>query len=190
MPALRPAGAPTPPEQRTQADARDGGAPMELPIRVLALCNGHRTRAIFPEAMLNAREDLCAHAAGSTPREQPHPVGLSVFRAHGIAIDGLRSKSSDEFASDRTAAPRFDMVITSCDAAAGTACPLWHTATPRADGSLPDPSGIGEGEDDAFARTFAMLAARIDRFAALPPAQIDFAGLAAALNEIGSSTTP
>lgn len=163
---------------------------MEVPLRILALCTGNRARSIMAEAMFNAREEFVAHSAGSTPKDAPHPVGLETLRAHGIATDGLRSKSWDEFARGRPDAPTFDVVITLCDNAAGEACPLWHGAPVRVHWGLPDPADIGEGEAAAFAATYERLRTRIDRFAALPLTELDEPALAAALQEIGVTKEP
>ena len=159
------------------------------PTKVLALCTGNRARSIMAEAMFNALPQFEAHSAGSQPKAEPHPIGVAVLSEHGVATDGLRSKSWDEFAADDAGAPCFDVVLTLCDDAAGESCPLWHGAPVHAHWSLTDPADI-EGEREAFEATYERLRVRIDRFAALPLGELDGAALAEALNEIGRTTKP
>jgi arsenate reductase (thioredoxin) len=72
-----------------------------------------------------------AYSAGSSPRanQQPNPLSLQVLQRAGVSVQGLRSKSWDEFAAPQ--APQMDLIITVCDNAAGEVCPIWpgHPAT-------------------------------------------------------------
>ena len=71
------------------------------PINVLFLCTHNSARSILAEALLNhiGGDRFRAFSAGSSPREnqQPNPIGIETLKAAGIATDGLRSKSWDEF---------------------------------------------------------------------------------------------
>ncbi|RYF37365.1 MAG: arsenate reductase ArsC, partial [Comamonadaceae bacterium] len=120
----------------------------EKPINVLFLCTHNSARSILAEAILNhiGKGRFRAFSAGSSPREnqQPNPLGLQVLQGAGIATEGLRSKSWDEFAlSD---APHMDLVITVCDNAAGEQCPYWPGQPATAHWGYADPSAV-EGSD-------------------------------------------
>jgi arsenate reductase len=89
--------------------------------------------------------------------------------AYGIEAGAPRSKSWDEFA--RAGAPVMDVVVTVCDNAAGETCPIWpaREGTPpkKLHWSFPDPAaatGSDEEKRAAFARVFAEIKTRIDRF--------------------------
>jgi arsenate reductase len=138
---------------------------------ILFLCTGNSARSILAESLVNDPSvgggRFRAFSAGSHPKGQIHPLALAILREHGHAIDGLRSKSWEEFgAAD---APRMDYVITVCDNAAAEVCPMWpgHPATEH--WGLPDPAAV-EGNDEhrraAFQATYEDLRARIGAFLA------------------------
>jgi protein-tyrosine-phosphatase len=144
------------------------------PLNVLFLCTHNSARSILAEAVLNhiAHGRFHAYSAGSSPREnqQPNPLGLQVLRSAGIATDGLRSKSWDEFAAP--GAPHMDLIITVCDNAAGEVCPVWPGHPATAHWGYPDPSA-GEGSDAdklaAFRHTLHALHQRLELLLNLPP---------------------
>ena len=124
-------------------------------INVLFLCTHNSARSILAEATLNhhGKARFKAYSAGSTPRpnQQPHPLGLQVLAAAGVATEGLRSKSWDEFAT--ADAPHMDLVITVCNDAAGEVCPYWPGHPATAHWGYADPS-ITEGGDEKKAEAF------------------------------------
>ena len=155
------------------------------PINVLFLCTHNSARSILAEALLNhiGKGRFRAFSAGSSPRDnqQPNPIGIETLKAAGIATDGLRSKSWDEFAkpvrSDgraseastaptggsaahavasvgATSPPVMNLVITVCDNAAGEVCPYWPGQPATAHWGYEDPSADKDGvvRDDAHKR--------------------------------------
>jgi arsenate reductase len=147
------------------------------PFNVLFLCTGNSARSILAEALANHRAigggKFTAYSAGSQPKGAPHPLALETLRAHGLATEGLRSKSWDEFA--RPEAPVLDFVITVCDAAAGEACPFWPGQPVTAHWGVEDPPAAGDeaAQRAAFKNAYLILKRRIELFAALPFEKLD-----------------
>ena len=145
----------------------------EKTLNVLFLCTHNSARSILAEAILNhiGTGRFKAWSAGSSPREnqQPNPLGLQVLKSAGISIDGLRSKSWDEFAG--ADAPQMDLVITVCDNAAGEVCPYWPGQPATAHWGYPDPSDV-QGTDaqrlEAFRQTLHAMKRRLDILLSLP----------------------
>ena len=150
----------------------------EKPINILFLCTHNSARSILAEALLNhmGKGRFRAYSAGSSPREnqRPNPLGLEVLKAAGIATEGLRSKSWDEFAMPDT--PVMDLVVTVCDNAAGEVCPFWPGHPATAHWSYADPSET-EGNEaqkrEAFRQTMLAIHHRLELFVNLPPAAVE-----------------
>ena len=148
------------------------------PLNVLFLCTHNSARSILAEALLNDRgkDRFKAYSAGSSPREnqQPNPLGLQVLQKAGIATEGLRSKSWDEFASP--GAPKMDLIITVCDNAAGEVCPIWPGHPATAHWGYPDPSE-GDGSDaeklEAFRKTMHAMKRRLELLIGLPKDKLE-----------------
>lgn len=147
-------------------------------LNVLFLCTHNSARSILAEAILNhiGRGRFKGYSAGSHPRDnqQPNPLGLQVLQQAGISIEGLHSKSWDEFG--KPDAPPMDLVITVCDNAAGEVCPYWPGQPATAHWGYPDPSA-GDGTDaqklEAFRQTLHALKRRLDILISLPAEKLE-----------------
>lgn len=147
-------------------------------LNVLFLCTHNSARSILAEALLNDMgiDSFKAYSAGSSPREnqKPNPLGLQVLQSAGISIEGLRSKSWDEFASPD--APKMDLIITVCDNAAGEVCPIWPGHPATAHWGYPDPSE-GNGTDaeklEAFRKTMHAMKRRLEILISLPKPKLE-----------------
>ncbi|BEU95327.1 arsenate reductase ArsC [Acidovorax sp. DW039] len=163
------------------------------PLNVLFLCTHNSARSILAEALLNAMGEgrFKAYSAGSSPRDnqQPHPLGLQVLRNAGIATDGLRSKSWDEFAAPD--APHMDLIITVCDNAAGEVCPIWPGHPATAHWGYADPSA-GDGTEaqklEAFRKTLHDIQRRLSLLISLPADKLQHAMLQSTARELSAST--
>lgn len=159
-------------------------------FNVLFLCTGNSARSILAEATLNdiGRDRFRAFSAGSHPTGKVNPFALDLLQKNRIPIEGLRSKSWDEFAA--AGAPALDFVITVCDSAAGEVCPLWPGQPVLAHWGVPDPAAV-EGTDDhkrhAFLSAYSTLRRRIELFVSLPLNKLERAALQQRLRDIGAA---
>jgi len=148
------------------------------PLNVLFLCTHNSARSILAEALLNhlGKGRFKAYSAGSTPRQnqQPNPLALETLSQAGISVDGLYSKSWDEFG--QPGAPHMDLVITVCDNAAGETCPFWPGQPATAHWGYADPSAA-EGDEEhkrkAFIQTLHLMRKRLEIFVNLPAESLD-----------------
>ena len=159
----------------------------EKQYNVLVLCTGNSARSVLGEVLFNVigKGKFKAYSAGSKPAGKVNPGALEWLQKNGHSIDGLRSKSWDEFATPE--APKFDFIFTVCDNAAGEACPIWLGHPMTAHWGIPDPAHI-EGDDArrvAFNKAADQLARRIQLFMSLPIEKLDALTLKAKLVEIG-----
>ena len=162
---------------------------------VLFLCTGNSARSIMAEALLNywGKGRFRAYSAGSQPKGDVHPLALETLQRNRLPIDGLRSKSWNEFA--KPDAPALQFVFTVCDNAASEVCPVWPGRPTTAHWGVADPAAV-EGTDDekrrAFNNAFRELDARIKIFTSLRLEMLDRMTLERQLREIGktSASTP
>ena len=161
---------------------------MSAPFNVLFLCTGNSARSILAESALNRMGEgrFVAYSAGSQPKGEVHPLALDLLEAQGFPIEGLRSKSWDEF--ERPGAPKMDFIFTVCDNAASEVCPVWPGQPMSAHWGIADPAAT-EGSDaerhPAFAEAYRQLTNRISIFTSLPLLTLDKISLQKRLNEIG-----
>ena len=143
---------------------------------VLFLCTGNSARSIMAEAILNHRGRGRFHAfsAGSHPSGIVRPESLKQIELAGLATEGLRSKSWDEFASPD--APPIHFTFTVCDNAANEICPIWPGHPMTAHWGIPDPAAVQGTPEEiarAFCDAFSILDRRISLFLALPLATLE-----------------
>jgi arsenate reductase len=161
---------------------------------VLILCTHNSARSVLAEGMLGhwaakLGRDVQAHSAGSAPSGRINPFALEALAHAGVATDGFRSKSWDEFSTD--GAPPLSIVITVCDSAAAETCPVFFGGTGgppvKVHWGYPDPSnaeGGDTGKRRAFELTRQAIGYRMLQLLALPLATMDRASLQRALNDI------
>jgi arsenate reductase (thioredoxin) len=154
----------------------------------LFLCTGNSARSIMAEAILNhkAKGRLTAYSAGSHPSGKVRPESLGQLELAGISIEGLRSKSWDEFAAP--GAPPMHFIFTVCDNAANEVCPIWPGHPMTAHWGVPDPaaaSGAPAEIERAFRDAFSILDRRIGLFLALPFATLERLAMQREIDSIG-----
>lgn len=137
--------------------------------RVLFLCTGNSCRSQMAQAVLNkiGQGRFEAVSAGSKPAGYVHPRALALLQEFGYPVDGLRSKSLEEFR-----AQAFDLVITVCDRAK-EACPVWPGAQ-MIHWSFPDPAeavGTDAERRAAFRDVYDQIYRRLTAFIASPQDQ-------------------
>jgi protein-tyrosine-phosphatase len=139
---------------------------------VLFLCTGNSARSIMAEAVLNHRGKgrFRAFSAGSHPRGEVHPLTLETLGRARIPLEGLRSKSWDEFSGP--GAPVIDRVVTVCGHAASEECPYFEGAPARDHWGIDDPASVDGSVDErrrAFERALSEIDARVTDFLASHP---------------------
>jgi arsenate reductase len=149
---------------------------MPKPCNILVLCTGNSARSILAEALINTlgAGRFKAYSAGSHPTGTVNPFAIEQVRALGYPVEGLRSKSWDEFS--QPGAPRMDFVVTVCDNAAGEVCPLWPGQPVKAHWGFPDPAaavGADEQKRAAFALALRQIRHRVQLFLDLPLESLD-----------------
>jgi arsenate reductase (thioredoxin) len=159
------------------------------PYNVLFLCTGNSARSILAESSLTARGRgrFRAFSAGSHPTGRVNPLAIDLLERMKLPVEGLRSKSWDEFAAP--GAPPLDFVITVCDDAAGELCPIWPGQPMTAHWGVEDPAAAGGSQIErtgAFREAFRILDRRVELFTSLPLHSLDRLALTAKLRAIGS----
>lgn len=156
-----------------------------MTTNVLILCTHNSARSVLAECMLNhwagkLGRDVRAFSAGSAPGAGPNPHALQALRHAGVDVNGVRSKSWDEFALPQ--APQMRVVITVCDSAASETCPYWPGSPVKVHWGYPDPSAAPPADKaQAFELTRQALGYRMLQLLALPMETMDDATLQAAL---------
>lgn len=164
-------------------------------LNVLFLCTGNSARSILAEAMMNHQAigggKFRAFSAGSHPTGAIDPLALELLGQHRIQIEGLRSKSWDEFAVPD--APHMHFVFTVCDQAAAEQCPVWPGQPMTARWGVPDPAAAASSDAErrrAFLEALLLLRRRIELFASLPLDKLTRLALQERLDDIGRDEPP
>jgi arsenate reductase len=158
--------------------------------KTLFLCTGNSARSLMAECSLTrwGGGRFRAFSAGSHPKPAPHPLALELLRQLHYDVEGLRSKSWDEFAAP--GAPPLDFVFTVCDWARGEACPIWPGQPMTAHWGSDDPV-MAEGSDEEKLRIFRRIYTEIDNrikiFTSLPIESLDRLALKRKLEAIGKT---
>jgi arsenate reductase len=161
---------------------------MHKPYNILVLCTGNSARSILGEALFNTlgAGRFKAYSAGSHPTGKVNSFAIEQVQRLGYPVDGLRSKSWDEFA--QPGAPELDFVITVCDNAAGEVCPFWPGQPITAHWGFPDPAAV-EGTDEekraAFTQIFHQMRNRVQLLLSLPLETLDRMAIEKQVRNIG-----
>jgi arsenate reductase len=161
---------------------------MQAHYKVLFLCTGNSARSIMAEAIMNlrGRPSFTSYSAGSHPAGEVRKEAIKQLEIARVPVNGLRSKSWDEFA--RPGAPKLDFVFTVCDNAAKEVCPVWPGQPMTARWGIPDPGavvGTPEEMQKAFRDAFFVLERRIGLFLSLPLASLDRLAIKKEIDQIG-----
>ena len=161
---------------------------MQKTYNILILCTGNSARSIMAEALINTMGAgrFKAYSAGSRPTGKVNLFAIELVQALGYPVEGLRSKSWDEFA--QTGAPQMDFVVTVCDYAAGEMCPLWPGHPVTAHWGFPDPAAV-EGSDEvkraAFALAMRQIRKRVQLFISQPLETLDRMAIEDRMRDLG-----
>jgi arsenate reductase (thioredoxin) len=158
------------------------------PYNVLFVGAGNSARSLMAEVLLNfwGRGRFSAHSAGTHPSGQVDPITIEILEHSHLPVEGLRSKSLDEF--ERPEAPRLDFLFTVCGRVSPEAHPAWPGQPVVAHWGGDDPAAVTGSEDErrrAFRRAFHELDARIKLFTSLRLESLDPAALRKQLEQIG-----
>ena len=161
---------------------------MQKPYNILVLCTGNSARSIMAEALFNTMGAgrFKAYSAGSHPTGKVNPFAIEQVQQLGYPLDGLRSKSWDEFAEPN--APELDFVITVCDNAAGEVCPFWPGQPVTAHWGFPDPAAVAGTDEEkraAFTRVFHQMRNRVQLLLSLPLETLDRMAIEKQVRAIG-----
>jgi arsenate reductase len=154
----------------------------------LFLCTGNSARSIMAECIMARLGEgrFKSYSAGSHPADSVNPYALDLLRQFNHPIEGLRSKSWEEFAAP--GASKMDFVFTVCDNAAGEVCPVWPGQPMTAHWPFPDPAAFAgpKAEKRAlFAEVYGQIHNRVGAFVSLPVDSLDGLSLKRRLDELG-----
>jgi len=143
----------------TATDTQSG---VDNRMRVLFVCTGNSARSIMAEALTRKHggDAFEVFSAGTDPRGIS-PLTVRALQDAGLPIDGLSSKSVQEFLGQR-----FDYVITVCDQARQS-CPVFPGSHQSLHWGYEDPAeatGTDEERLQVFRSVLTQLGLRINEF--------------------------
>ncbi len=146
------------------------------PFNVLFVCPDNSARSIMAESIMNGMygNRFKAYSAAPSPKGHVDPYAAASLYKAGFSLDGLRSKSWDEFAKD--GAPELDFVFLLSKEIAQESCPQWPGRPAVAIWDISNPETVADTEvmrHLACADTFRMLCNRIGSFGVLPQKSLD-----------------
>jgi len=161
---------------------------MHKTYNILMLCTGNSARSIMGEVLFNTMGAgrFKAYSAGSHPTGKVNSFAIEQVQRLGYPVDGLRSKSWDEFALPD--APHMDFVITVCDKAAGEVCPFWPGQPITAHWGFPDPAAVKGSDEEkraAFTQIFHQMRNRVQLLLSLPLETLDRMAIEKQVRAIG-----
>lgn len=156
---------------------------------VLFLCAANSARSVMAECALRrwGPGRFQGFSAGSRPAGVINPLTLRLLQSYNYKVDGLRSKSWDEFLAPD--APRMDFVFTVCEETQASQCPVFPGSPMSAFWPIEDPvvvEGTEEKRLKAFRRAYIEIESRVKYFAALRLEGLDKLALQAKLSAIGA----
>ena len=163
----------------------------EKVYNVLFLCTGNSARSIMAEALVTTmgRGRFKGFSAGSHPGGTVNPFAIEQVATTAYPLDGLRSKSWDEFGTPE--APHMDFIFTVCDDAAGETCPYWPGHPLSAHWGFEDPAAfVGSDEEKraTFHRIFRQIMTRMNIFVSLPLTMLEKNAIQREIRAIGATS--
>jgi arsenate reductase len=136
---------------------------------VLFVCKENSSRSIIAEAVLRhwGKERFRAFSAGIEPSGEVDSHAMELLKDSKLPIDGLRSKSWQEFAAP--GAPQMDFIISLCDSPAASLKGALPGSPLLAHWTITDPNASRDGarRNSAFRRAFQELETRVRLFVLL-----------------------
>jgi arsenate reductase len=132
--------------------------------------------------------NFSGYSAGSHPAGRVSAHALKQIASGGMPVEGLRSKSWDEF--EKPGAPEIHFVFTVCDREVAEPCPVWPGQPLTARWSVPDPAGASGTEDEiqrAYFEAYRILDRRIALFVSLPLETLEREVVQREIDRIGRS---
>ena len=159
-------------------------------FNVLFLCIGNSARSIMAEAIMSRKgfPNFTGYSAGSHPTGNVNPHALKQIASGGVPVEGVRSKSWDEFG--KPDAPDIHFVFTVCDREVAEPCPVWPGQPLTAQWSVPDPAtaaGTEEQIQRAYFEAYRILDRRIALFISLPLETLEREVVQREIDKIGRS---